>query len=118
MTFQREGNFYISMVEKQVFLIASTFDASLKTDSQIIEKLKNLSYKGDVSIDMLLKNGNISTRFLSIFFDGEKFKTNRAKIIEDRNKLLSIGNIFYKQNPHIIENSILSSNEKWEILSN
>ena len=118
MTFHREGNFYISMVEKQVFLIASTFDASLKTDSNIIGKLKELSYKGDVNIDMLLKNGNISTRFLSIFFDGKKFKTNRAKVIENTNDFVSMGKKFYKQNPHIIENSILSCNEKWEILSN
>ena len=117
MTFHREGNFYISTIEKQVFLIASTFDASLKTDSEIIKKLKEISFQGDVFIDMLLKNGNISTRFLSVFFDGERFKTNRARVLEDKDNFLSIGNEFYKKNSHLIENSILSRNEKWELLS-
>jgi len=117
MTFHREGNFYISTIEEQVFLIASTFDASLKTDFKIIQKLKEISFQGDVFIDMLLKNGNISTRFISVFFDGKRFKTNRARVIEDKDRFLSIGNNFYKEKPHLIENSILSYNEKIKFLS-
>lgn len=116
MTFHREGDFYISIEEKQVFLIASTFDASIKTDSKIAEKLKSISYRGNVMVDMLLKNGNISTRFLSIFFDGQKFKTNKAKVIKDKNILLTLEDNFYKKNPQLIENSILSREEKQELL--
>lgn len=116
MTFHREGNFYISIEETQVFLIASTFDASIKNDLKIIERLKEIAFSGDVFVDMLLRNGNISTRFLSIFFDGEKFKTNKAKIIKDKNILLTLEDNFYKKHPKLIENSILSRQEKQELL--
>jgi len=116
MTFHREGNFYISIEETQVLLIASTFDASIKTDSKIIERLKEISFSGDVLVDMLLRNGNSSTRLLSIFFDGQKFKTNKAKIIKDKNILLTFEDNFYKKHPQLIENSILSREEKQELL--
>lgn len=116
MTFHREGNFYISIVETQVFLIASTFDASIKTDTKIIKKLKEISFEGDVMVDMLLRNGNISTRFLSIFFDGEKFKSNKAKVLKDKNILLALEDNFYKKHPNLVENSILSREEKQELL--
>jgi len=118
MTFQREGNFYISIEETKVFLIASTFDASIKNDINIIKKLKEISFKGDVIVDMLLKNGNISTRFLSIFFDGEKFKTNKAKILKDKNILLSLEENFYKKHPELLSNSILSRHFQQELLHN
>ncbi len=114
ITFNQEGNFYISILENQIFLIASTYDASLKNDKNVIKKLKNIDYKGQVFVDMLLKNGNISTRFLSVFFDGNSF--NKSKILEDRNKFLSIEKDFYKNHPQIVENSILSRSEKWDLL--
>jgi len=116
MTFHREGNFYISIAEKQVFLIASTFDASIKSDREVIDKLKKLSFKGEVLVDMLLKNGNVSTRFLSVFFDGDTFKTNKAKVLKDKSKFISLEEDFYKEHPEIIKNSILSRNEKQELL--
>ncbi len=117
MTFIREGNFYISILNKQVFLIASAYDASLKNDANVIKKLKNIHYEGQVFVDMLLKNGNISTRFLSVFFDGNTFETNKIKILEDDNEFLLMEKGFYQNHPEIVENSILSRSEKWDLLN-
>lgn len=92
------------------------YNASIKNDLEIIKKLKDISFSGEVFVDMLLRNGNISTRFLSIYFDGQKFKTNKAKVIKDKNILLTLEDNFYKKNPQLIENSILSREEKQELL--
>jgi len=117
MNFTRKGDFYFSLSKKKVYLIASTHNASLKSDADVIQKLKQIQYEGNVFIDMLLKNGNISTRFLSVFFDGKSFKVNKSEILEDKNEFLTIEKDFYIKHPTIVEDSILSRSEKWELLN-
>lgn len=117
MHFHRKGEFYYTILKKHIYLIASSYNASLRNDEMLIETLKKLGYEGYVTVDMLLRNGNEDNRFLEVFFDGQHFKTRNATILEDKSKIIDIEKNFYKTHVELVENSILSMSEKSVLLS-
>lgn len=114
MNFIKEGGFYLANNETKPFLMASSYESSLRDDKFINEKLKKLSYIGEVYIDMLLTKGASSSRFIECFFNGNNFETHSARIIDiDSNKhFKDIEKEFCSKYSALIENSILSYSEK------
>jgi hypothetical protein len=116
MTFIKEGNFYFIKNKSTPYLIASSFESSLKNDVYINKKLQDMAYVGEVYLDMLLTKGAAITRFMTCYFDGSKFDTRKTKILNNSSPELSelkkIEILFCNEYKTLIENSILSYHEK------
>ncbi len=117
MNFIKEGNFYFTEETQELFLIASSFESSLRNDQNVIDKLKDLNFKGEVYVDMLLVKGIVASRFFKFYFNGQRFETNKTQKINSNtnnilNKFQNIERTFCISNKGIIENSCLSYSEK------
>jgi hypothetical protein len=72
--------------------------------------------KGKILFDLLLSHGNNPDRFYEASFDGEKINEDSlrsAKSVSKTIKKLSMG--FYREQNQLLENSILSSAQKFLI---
>lgn len=117
MNFTKKGDFYLIEEIEGLFLIASSYESSLKHDTFIIEKLKEMNFKGELYVDMLLVKGIDSSRFFKFYFNGQRFETNKTKVIDyDKDSISSkfkdIEKTFCKTYKNIIETSSLSYTEK------
>ncbi len=117
MTFTKKGDFYLTQDIEGLFLIASSYESSLKHDAFIIEKLKEMNFKGELYVDMLLVKGIDSSRFFKFYFDGQRFETNKTKVIDYNKDIISlkfknIEKSFCRTYKNIIKTSTLSYTEK------
>ncbi len=83
--------------------------------NQLEHELSNKKFEGNVIFDLLLSNGNNSNRFMEALFDGKKLKRSSFNIINVDKKIKRKSVNFYKLHLHLIENSILSSSQKFLI---
>jgi len=117
MTFIKEGNFYLINDKPKPYLIASSHDSSLRYDELLNRKLKELSYKGEVYVDMLLVKGASSTRFIKCYFNGKHFEVRKSQVLGLESNIVEkyfrdIEKQFCLQHRLLVENSILSYSEK------
>ena len=111
MKYQHSGSFYCSYKNNEIYAIAENYESSIRTDKDFIKYLSNLNYKGSVNIDMLLKNGNTSKRYLTILFDGKEFLKKSMKVYTKIEEFEEFNFEFFKKNSKLIENSILTRND-------
>lgn len=83
--------------------------------TELEHDLKNLSYKGYIIIDLLLRNGP-NDRLFKMFFDGMKMDYTSMKKIKERdeNLLLRLDHV-YAQNLNWLDNGTLFESTKTEI---
>ena len=84
---------------------------SCYSDFDYILKLDKPFTKGMYLTDNLLSVGNVSNRYIEIFYDGKKFDKDSLKIakIEKKNVLRKISVDFFTSNPETLKSSILNS---------
>lgn len=76
------------------------------------EDLQKQQVRGKVIFDLLLSHGNTPDRFYEVFFDG--FKVSDLRRVESlSSQVLGISCEFFKENYRFLENSVLSSPEKF-----
>ena len=82
-----------------------------------LQKLKEMNFKGELYVDMLLVKGIDSSRFFKFYFDGQRFETNKTKVIDYNKDIISlkfknIEKSFCRTYKNIIKTSTLSYTEK------
>ncbi|ADQ45555.1 hypothetical protein Calkro_0662 [Caldicellulosiruptor kronotskyensis 2002] len=110
-------------VKKEKFIIKEVYNTEYKVmvivlDSvflteildEIERELEYLKVKGNVLIDTLLFNGNNDERFISIYFDGQKFDLGSYKIVKFKkdSSFRRITSDYLRVNKEILEYSILN----------
>ena len=111
-------NFEIKKIEtKQEYIVLSTsYMSPLDELFDLEEKLHQLEYKGIIVFDLLLCNGLEQNRFLETFFDGNFIDLSSISILDQVDeKIEEISRSFYRENPHILENGILTDAHKYII---
>ena len=85
---------------------------------ELSNDLKKRNIKGEILFDLLLSNGNNSSRFFKIHFNGAIFDlpTLRKTSIPDESILLKI-NSYLKKNKELLKNSVLSNAEIQRLLA-
>lgn len=109
----------LTRVDKNIYLAFSKdysrFDSILPILSN---ELKDKKVIGSVIIDMLLANGNNSSRFYEIQFTGESFDLKTIKEVTAlQEPVLKKINQYIKKNPSILNEGVLTNNEIDKILA-
>ena len=80
--------------------------------------LKKKKARGDIVFDLLLSNGNNSSRFFTIFFNGENFEIiTLKKIPRPSTPILNKVNAYLKLNKELLKNSVLTTAEVQRLLT-
>ena len=84
----------------------------------VSEDLKKKKFKGELVFDLLLSNGNNSSRFFQITFTGEVFELDTLKKIKQPdNGIIDKVNSYLRKHRDILYNGILSTNEINRLIS-
>lgn len=116
MQFKKADNFFIAFQDNTAYVIASSYDFSLRFNDLLINELRSSKFKGELLVDMLLKNGNNHNRYSSINFDGENLDMKNFKRMENTSFFWEIEKDIFKIHSSIVENSILPDYQKSLIL--
>lgn len=83
------------------------------------QDLSKKKFKGDVVFDLLLSNGNNSTRFFKASFDGINIiPFSLKKLIDPELKILKKTTQYFYKNKSLLLNSVLSNREVERFLLN
>ena len=84
----------------------------------LTQDLLKKHFKGDILFDLLLSNGNNSTRFFKAHFDGVQIATNSyKKVAAPELKIVKKTEAYFYKNKSLLNNSVLSSSEITRFLS-
>ena len=109
-------NFEI-IIEQSKCIILSTSYINPLSDLNLIEnELKQKNYKGEVIFDLLLTNGKSENRFLEAKYN-YGFDQSSFIILENTYPwLLKLSKNFYESNLNLIDNSILTTLQKFLLI--
>lgn len=97
-----------------VYIIENSCEPPTSLLKDIENDLSSLGISGEIIIDSLLYNGNNQERFISAYFNGNKFDSGTFKFIEvDNNNILrKLTSEYFRKNISLIEYSILNNHQK------
>lgn len=98
--------------EYTYFIISLTYESILDYIEDIEKKLSIEKNKILILIDQLLTTGNNKNRFISCEYQNGKIKLYTAKNVDCSNDIRKISSQVLKDNYELIENSILTKNQK------
>jgi len=81
----------------------------------LTDELKSEKFVGKVHIDLVLKLGFCSNRFVEIYFNGTEFVKKSVGISSKPSQLFQFTLYILKNNSKLLENSILSRGNKDKI---
>lgn len=77
--------------------------------------LRKKSASGTVLFDLLLSNGISSTRYLSIFFNGNEFDIQTIKVVSVTDELKDSSLKFYASKNDLLQYSVLTKTQQYLI---
>lgn len=98
--------------EYTYFIISLTYESILDYIEDIEKKISIEKNKILILIDQLLTTGNNKNRFISCEYQNGKIKLYTAKNVDCSNDIRKISSQVLKDNYELIENSILTKNQK------
>ena len=98
--------------EYTYFIISLTYESILDYIEDIEKKLSIEKNKILILIDQLLTTGNNKNRFISCEYQNGKIKLFTAKNVDCSENIRKISSQVLKNNYELIENSILTKNQK------
>ena len=104
--------------EFQYVVFSTFFMSPLDFLEEIEEELSiQTNEEKEVIFDLLLSNGNNSNRYGKAIYDGKKFKHGSFEVISipKDDKLREFSMQYYKEHANYVNNSILSSAQKFLI---
>jgi hypothetical protein len=109
----------IQKINNHEFLVITKdytrFDELLPALSNDLKKKK---VKGDIVFDLLLSNGNNSTRYFHVYYNGEAFDLRTLKKINNPNIfILQKVKTYLKKNKELLQNSVLTQAEISQIFA-
>ncbi len=110
--FQNKNN------ETQYIVFSTSFMSPLDSLRKIEEELSTqINGEKEIIFDLLLSNGNNSNRYGKAVYDGQKFKFRSFEIVNTPkgSDLRKFSTQYYKEHIEFINNSILSSAQKYLI---
>jgi hypothetical protein len=112
-------SYYIEKTSKEPYhcIILSTSYKSPMDQLDVLERdLRKQEIKGNILFDLLLSHGNTPDRFYELSFDGVKLNLDSLRKVESVSKEIKmISNKFYRDNQHLLKNSILANHQKFFI---
>ena len=96
---------------------ATSYESPLSVISKVTERLieeVGAQNKGEIFFDLLCSNGLEWIRFLSMFFDGKTLLIDTARVVSpaDVEQHIKDGQAaFFKHSRHVLNNSILTSDQ-------
>lgn len=94
------------------FIISLTYESILDYLEEIEKKLSIEKNRIGILIDQLLTTGNNKNRFISCEYQDGKIKLFTAKNVDCSENIRKISSQVLKDNYELIENSILTKNQK------
>lgn len=94
------------------FIISLTYESILDYIEEIEKKLSIEKNKIVIIIDQLLTTGNNKNRFITCEYQNGKIKLFTAKNVDCSENIRKISSQVLKNNYELIENSILTKNQK------
>lgn len=109
--------YHIEQYPLEKIIYSNSYFSPLEQLENIEEELKG-NYNKKLIFDLLLCNGNVSDRFISIHFNGSIFDTNKIKVIKPSYNMLNRSLKFYNENLRYVECSVLTKIQKFLIKKN
>lgn len=77
-------------------------------------ELKRINSKGRILFDLLLSNGYKSDRFVSLYFDGEKFDLSTYEVEKNiEKKIENYCSNYFIEHHFLLENSVLTKPQRF-----
>ncbi len=112
--FQNENN------ETQYIVFSTSFISPLHTLKEIEDELSTqINEEKEIVFDLLLSNGNNSNRYGKAIYDGRKFKSGSFEVVNvpKKSELRRFSTQYYQEHMEFMDNSILSSAQKYLIIN-
>lgn len=111
----KEFQLLLTNLEYEYILVGTSFRHPLHFVNDAKKFLQENNFQGFVLIDALTSKGFASNRFMTVYFNGEKFDVINSEVTTDVSKELSdLLYEFYRDNYSLIENNqILSKPQKF-----
>jgi len=111
------------MTDNNITITGSAFvtglpcgDSEPTTMRRAAEELIVRNFIGMVTFDMLITNGHEPNRFIQGVFDGTWFDTKSFKVVTPAASIIDRQNQFFRDNPEMLQNSVLSTEAVAEML--
>lgn len=111
-------DYEIIKIEKKYIVIATSYVNPIDELDYIAKELEMRNCYGDIIFDLLLCNGLNSNRYLSIYFDGNKFNLFSAKKMRMENESIIKGATQYLVQKGYIEHGILQRSQIYALKRN
>src|SRR4051812_11658229 len=108
----------IRKIERKILVLGNDYSRLNDFLPELCNDLQEKQFTGEVIFDLLLSNGNNSTRFFTGYFDGKNIPSRTIqKLKEVEPGILTKATSYFCKHKELFPNSILTKNEVERIIT-